>query len=146
MRAVVGIIAALGILILLANGGESDISGREREGFEEGPAQPLAAAPLAQDPAPVIAVVEEQGRDRLPAETVAQLAEVRELLTGVAGQPPDQARPALEEAVGKLDSAAAQLETAAHETSNEVTELRLLHLKHVLQAVREAIATRVEGL
>src|SRR5215213_2979469 len=139
MRAVVGIIAALGILILLANGGESDISGREREGFEEGPAQPLAAAPLAQDPAPVIAVVEEQGRDRLPAETVAQLAEVRELLTGVAGQPPDQARPALEDAAGKL-------ETAAHETSNEVTELRLLHLKHVLQAVREAIATRVEGL
>jgi hypothetical protein len=146
MRVVVAILAALGILILLANGGESDISGREREGFEEGPAQPLAAAPLAQDPAPVIAVVEEQGRDRLPAETVAQLAEVRELLTGVAGQPPDQARPALEEAVGKLDSATAQLETASRETSNEVTELRLLHLKHVLQAVREAITTRAEGL
>jgi hypothetical protein len=146
MRVVVAVIAALGILILLANGGESDISGREREGFEEGPAQPLAAAPVGQDPAPVIAIVEEQGRDRLPAETAAQLAEVRELLTGVAGQPPEQARPALEEAVGKLDSATAQLETAARETSNEVTELRLLHLKHVLQAVREAIATRVEGL
>src|SRR5829696_760935 len=122
MRAVVGIIAALGILILLANGGESDISGREREGFEEGPAQPLAAAPLAQDPAPVIAIVEEQGRDRLPAETAAQLTEV-------AGQPPEQAKPVLEEAVGKLDSAVAQLETAARETSNDVTKLRLLHLK-----------------
>jgi hypothetical protein len=146
MRVVVAILAALGILILLTNGGESDISGREREGFEEGPAQPLAAAPLAQDPAPVIAIIEEQGRDRLPAETAAQLTEVRDLLTGVAGQPPEQAKPALEEAVGKLDSATAQIETAARETSNEVTELRLLRLKHVLQAVREAIATRVEGL
>jgi hypothetical protein len=146
MRVVVAILAALGILILLTNGGESDISGREREGFEEGPAQPLAAAPLAQDPAPVIAIIEEQGRDRLPAETAAQLTEVRDLLTGVAGQPPEQAKPALEEAVGKLDSATAEIETAARETSNDVTELRLLHLKHVLQAVREAIATRVERL
>jgi hypothetical protein len=146
MRVVVAILAALGILILLTNGGESDISGREREGFEEGPAQPLAAAPLAQDPAPVIAIIEEQGRDRLPAETAAQLTELRDLLTGVAGQPPEQAKPALEEAVGKLDSATAEIETAARETSNDVTELRLLHLKHVLQAVREAIATRVEGL
>src|SRR5215218_5122433 len=146
MRVVVAILAALGILILLADGGESDISGREREAFEEGPAQPLAAAPVGVDPAPVIAIVEEQGRDRLPAETVAQLAEVRGLLTGVADQPPDQAKPVLEEAVGKLDSAVAQIETAARETSNEVTELRLLRLKHVLQAVREAITTRVEGL
>jgi hypothetical protein len=146
MRVVVAVIAALAILILLANGGESDISGREREGFEEGPAQPLAAAPVGQDPAPVIAIVEEQGQDRLSPETAAQLAEVQELLTGVAGQPPDQARPALEETVGKLDSAVAQIETAARETSNEVTKLRLLHLKHVLQAVREAIATRAEGL
>jgi hypothetical protein len=146
MRVVVAILAALGILILLTNGGASDISGREREGFEEGPAQPLAAAPLAQDPAPVIAIVEEQGRERLPAETVAQLAQVRELLTGVAGQPPEQANPVLQEAAGKLDSAVAQIDTAARDTSNEVTELRLLHLKHVLQAVQAAIATRVEGL
>ena len=99
---VVGILAALGILLLLANGGESDVSGREREGFEEGPAQALVAAP-AVDPAPVITIVEEQGRDRLPAETLAQLTEVRDLLTGAAGQSPEQAKPALEEAVGKLD-------------------------------------------
>jgi hypothetical protein len=145
MRTVVGIIAALGILILLAYGGESDVSGREREGFEEGPAQALVAAPAA-DPAAVITVVEEQSRDRLPAETLTQLTEVRDLLTGAASQSPEQARPALEETVGKLDSATAQLETASRETSNEVTKLRLLHLKHVLQAVREAIAIRVEGL
>jgi hypothetical protein len=145
MRTVVGIIAALGILILLAYGGESDVSGREREGFEEGPAQALVAAPAA-DPAAVITVVEEQSRDRLPAETLTQLTEVRDLLTGAASQSPEQARPALEETVGKLDSATAQLETASRETSNEVTKLRLLHLKHVLQAVREAIAFRVEGL
>ena len=91
MRVVVAILAALGILILLANGGESDISGREREGFEEGPAQALVAAP-AVDPAPVITIVEEQGRDRLPAETLAQLTEVRDLLTGAAGQSPEQAQ------------------------------------------------------
>jgi hypothetical protein len=145
MRTVVGIIAALGILILLAYGGESDVSGREREGFEDGPAQALVAAPAA-DPAAVITVVKEQSRDRLPAETLTQLTEVRDLLTGAASQSPEQARPALEETVGKLDSATAQLETASRETSNEVTKLRLLHLKHVLQAVREAIAIRVEGL
>ena len=67
MRYVVGILAAIGILLLLGSGGESDVSGREREGFEEGPAQALVAAP-AVDPAPVITIVEEQGRDRLPAE------------------------------------------------------------------------------
>ena len=42
------ILAALGILLLLAYGGESDVSGREREGFEEGPAQALVAAPAAR--------------------------------------------------------------------------------------------------
>jgi hypothetical protein len=145
MRYVVGILAALGILLLLASGGESDVSGREREGFEEGPAQALVAAP-ASDPATVITVVEEQGRDRLPADADAQLSEVRDLLVSAAEQSPEQARPALEEAIGKLDSATAQIETAARETDNRVTKLRLLRLQHVLQAVREAVVTRAEGL
>jgi hypothetical protein len=145
MRYVVGILAALGILLLLANGGESDVSGRDREGFEEGPAQPLVAAP-ASDPAPVITVVEEQGRDRLPADAAAQLSEARDLLDSAADQPPEQARPALEEAVGKLDSAMAQIETAAREADNRVTKLRLLRLQHALEAVREAVVTRAAGL
>ena len=145
MRYVAGILAALGILLLLAYGGESDVSGRDREGFEEGPAQPLVAAP-ASDPAPVITVVEEQGRDRLPADAAAQLSEVRDLLVSAAEQPPEQARPALEEALGKLDSATAQIETAARETDNRVTKLRLLRLQHALQAVREAVVTRAAGL
>ena len=146
MRNVVANIAALGILLLLAYGGEGEVSGREREGFEEGPAQPLAAAPVGDDPVPVITIVEEQGRDRLPADTVAQLADVRDLLTSAEGQPPEQARPALEEALGKVDSAVEQVAVSADETSNKVTELRLLRLQHVLQAVREAIAMRIEGL
>ena len=145
MRYVVGILAALGILLLLASGGESDVSGRDREGFEEGPAQPLVAAP-ASDPAPVITVVEEQGRDRLPADAAAQLSEVRDLLVSAAEQPPEQARPALEEALGKLDSAVAQTETAARETDNRVTKLPLLRLQHALEAVREALVTRAAGL
>ena len=132
MRYVVGILAALGILLLLANGGDSDVSGRDREGFEEGPAQPLVAAP-ASDPAPVITVVEE-------------LSEVRDLLDSAADQPPEQARPALEEALGKLDSATAQIDTAAREADNRVTKLRLLRLQHVLQAVREAVVTRAAGV
>ena len=65
MRYVVAILAALGSCSSWPNGGESDVAGRDREGFEEGPAQALVAAP-ASDPAPVITVVEEQGRDRLP--------------------------------------------------------------------------------
>ena len=145
MRYVVGILAALGILLLLANGGESDVAGRDREGFEEGPAQALVAAP-ASDPAPVITVVEEQGRDRLPADAAAQLSEVRDLLVSAAEQPPEQARPALEEALGKLDSATAQIDTAAREADNRVTKLRLLRLQHALEAVREAVATRAAGL
>ena len=145
MRIVVAIIAALGILILLVNGGESDTAGREREGFEEGPAQALVAAP-ASDPATVITVVEEQGRDRLPADAAAQLSEVRDLLVSAAEQPPEQARPALEEALGKLDSAVAQTETAARETDNRVTKLRLLRLQHALEAVREAVVTRAVGV
>ena len=55
MRYVAGILAAIGILLLLAYGSEGEVSGREREGFEEGPAQALVAAPAA-DPAPVITV------------------------------------------------------------------------------------------
>ena len=145
MRYVAGILAAIGILLLLAYGGESDVSGREREGFEEGPAQALVAAP-ASDPAPVITVVEEQGRDRLPADAAAQLSEARDLLDSAADQPPEQARPALEEALGKLDSAVAQIETAARETDNRVTKLRLLRVQHALEAVREAVVTRAAGL
>ena len=145
MRVVVAIIAALGILILLVYGGESDTAGREREGFEEGPAQALVAAP-ASDPATVVTAVEEQGRDRLPADAAAQLSEVRDLLVSAADQPPEQARPALEEALGKLDSALGQTETAARETDNRVTKLRLLRLQHALEAVREAVVTRAAGV
>jgi hypothetical protein len=144
MRYVVGILAALGILLLLANGGEGEVSGREREGFEEGPAQALVAAPAA-DPAPVITVVEEQGRDRLPAETLAQLTEVRDLLTGAAGQSPEQARPALEEAAGKLDAPLSQLQTAVDEAPDQLTKIRLLHLQRVLEAIQTSIEAGPAG-
>ena len=144
MRVVVAVIAALGILILLANGGESDISGREREGFEEGPAQALVAAP-AVDPAPVITIVEEQGRDRLPAESLSQLTAVGDLLAGAAGQSPEQAQPALEEAVGKLDGALSQVETAINEAPDQLTKIRLQHLQRVLEAIQTSIEARLTG-
>jgi hypothetical protein len=144
MRTVVGIIAALGILLLVAYGGESDVSGREREGFEEGPAQALVAAP-AVDPAPVITTVEEQGRDRLPAETLAPLTEVRDLLAGTAGQSPEQAQPALDEAAGKLDGVLSQVETAVDEAPDQLTKIRLLHLQRVLEAIQASIESRLTG-
>jgi hypothetical protein len=142
MRTVVGIIAALGILLLLAYGGEGEVSGREREGFEEGPAQALVAAP-AVDPAPVISIVEEQGRDRLPAETVAQITEVRDLLTSAAGQPPEQAQPVLEQAHERLDSALSQVETDVDEAPDQLTRIRLLHLQRVLEAIQASIEARL---
>jgi hypothetical protein len=142
MRTVVGIIAALGILLLLAYGGEGEVSGREREGFEEGPAQALVAAP-AVDPAPVISIVEEQGRDRLPAETVAQITEVRDLLTSAAGQPPEQAQPVLEQARERLDSALSQVETDVDEAPDQLTRIRLLHLQRVLEAIQASIEARL---
>lgn len=144
MRTVVAVIVALAILLLVVYGGESDVSGRDREAFEEGPAQPLIAAP-AIDPAPVITIVEEQGQDRLPPDAATQLGEVRDLLLSAAEQPADQARPALEEALGKLDSAVAQVETAAKETDNHVTKLRLLRLQRALESVRDGIASRLGG-
>jgi hypothetical protein len=144
MRTVVGIIAALGILLLVAYGGESDVSGREREGFEEGPAQALVAAP-AVDPAPVITTVEEQGRDRLPAETLSPLTEVRDLLAGTAGQSPEQAQPALDEAAGKLDGVLSQVETAVDEAPDQLTKIRLLHLQRVLEAIQASIESRLTG-
>jgi hypothetical protein len=144
MRTVVGIIAALGILLLVAYGGESDVSGREREGFEEGPAQALVAAP-AVDPAPVITTVEEQGRDRLPAETLSPLTEVRDLLAGTAGQSPEQAQAALDEAAGKLDGVLSQVETAVDEAPDQLTKIRLLHLQRVLEAIQASIESRLTG-
>jgi hypothetical protein len=144
MRVVVAILAALGILLLVAYGGESDVSGREREGFEEGPAQALVAAP-AVDPAPVITIVEEQGRDRLPAETLSPLTEVRDLLAGTAGQSPEQAQPALDEAAGKLDGVLSQVETAVDEAPDQLTKIRLLHLQRVLEAIQASIESRLTG-
>jgi hypothetical protein len=144
MRVVVAILAALGILLLVAYGGESDVSGREREGFEEGPAQALVAAP-AVDPAPVITTVEEQGRDRLPAETLSPLTEVRDLLAGTAGQSPEQAQPALDEAAGKLDGVLSQVETAVDEAPDQLTKIRLLHLQRVLEAIQASIESRLTG-
>jgi hypothetical protein len=144
MRTVVGIIAALGILLLVAYGGESDVSGREREGFEEGPAQALVAAP-AVDPAPVLTIVEEQGRDRLPAETLAPLTAVRDLLAGAAGQSPEQAQAALGEAAGKLDGVLSQVETAVDAAPDQLTKIRLLHLQRVLEAIQASIAARLTG-
>ena len=142
MRTVVGILAALGILLLLAYGRESDVSGREREGFEEGPAQALVAAP-AVDPAPVISIVEEQGQDRLPAETLAQLTAVRDLLTGAAGQSPEQAQPVLEQANERLDSALSQVETAVDEAPDQLTKIRLLHVQRLLQAIQSSVEARL---
>jgi hypothetical protein len=144
VRTVAGIIAAIGILLLLAYGGESDVSGREREGFEEGPAQALVAAPVV-DPAPVITTVEEQGRDRLPAETLSPLTEVRDLLAGTAGQSPEQAQPALDEAAGKLDGVLSQVETAVDEAPDQLTKIRLLHLQRVLEAIQASIESRLTG-
>jgi hypothetical protein len=144
MRVVAAILAALGILLLVAYGGESDVSGREREGFEEGPAQALVAAP-AVDPAPVITTVEEQGRDRLPAETLSPLTEVRDLLAGTAGQSPEQAQPALDEAAGKLDGVLSQVETAVDEAPDQLTKIRLLHLQRVLEAIQASIESRLTG-
>ena len=91
----------------------------------------------------MITVVEEQGRDRLPAETLAQLTEVRDLLTGAAGQSPEQARPALEEASGKLDGALSQVETAVDEAPDQLTKIRLLHLQRVLEAIQTSIEDEV---
>jgi hypothetical protein len=144
MRTVVGILAAIGILLLLAYGGESDVSGREREGFEEGPAQALVAAP-AVDPAPVLTIVAEQGRDRLPAETLAPLTEVRDLLAGAAGQSPEHAQAALGEAAGKLDGTLSQVATAVDAAPDQLTKIRLLHLQHVLEAIQASIAARLTG-
>ena len=112
---VAGILAALGILFLLANGGESDISGREREGVRRGPGAGISCGAGSSTPPRSITIVEEQGRDRLPAESLAQLTEVRDLLAGAAGQSPEQAKPALEQAVGEARWRLSQVETAADE-------------------------------
>jgi hypothetical protein len=146
MRYVVAAIAALGIVLLLGWGGEDhEVFGQDREGFEERAAQVLVAAPVGLDPAPVITTVVERDRERVPAEVVAQLEELRDLLASAEGQPLDQARPALEEALGKLDATIAQVNTAADEATNAVTERRLKTLRRVLERVRDQIASRLEG-
>jgi hypothetical protein len=145
MGAVVAVIAALGIITLLLYGSaDHAIAGRDREGFEERAAQALVAAP-AVDPAPVITTVEEQGRDRLPAETLSPLTEVRDLLAGTAGQSPEQAQPALDEAAGKLDGVLSQVETAVDEAPDQLTKIRLLHLQRVLEAIQASIESRLTG-
>jgi hypothetical protein len=74
-----------------------------------------------------------------------QLEELRDLLASTEGQSLDQARPALEEAVGKLDTTIEQVRTAANAEANDVAEARLRTLSRVLERVREQIATRLAG-
>ncbi|HEU4545633.1 MAG TPA: hypothetical protein VFR88_05010, partial [Microlunatus sp.] len=82
MRMVVAAIVVIAILALLIGGGEDhEVSGQDREGFEERTAQWLVAAPVGVDPAPVTITAVEQAQDRVSPETVAQLEEVRDLLT-----------------------------------------------------------------
>ena len=69
---------------------------------------------------------------------------MRDLLTGAAGQSPEQAQPALEEAAGKLDGALSQVETAVDEAPDQLTKIRLLHLQHVLEAIQTSIEARLD--
>jgi hypothetical protein len=144
MRYVVAAIVVIAILALLIGGGEDhEVSGQGREGFEERAAQVLVAAPVGVDPAPVTVTVVEQARDRVSPETVAELEEVRDLLTAAAEQPPEQVQATLQQADERLDSAVSQVETAVNEAPDELTRLRLLHLQRVLEAIQASVEVRL---
>src|SRR5215207_2160682 len=108
---VVAVIAGLGILFLIANGSDGrDFSGRDRDAINERTLQPLAALPVALGPEPAISIV--QQKPQLPSETAAILDEVRSLVSSAEGQPAEQAKPSLEQAIDKLDLAIDQIDDA----------------------------------
>ena len=144
MRYVVAAIVVIAILALLIDGGEDhEASGQGREGFEERSAQVLVAAPVGVDPAPVAVTAVEQARDRVSPETVAQLEEVRDLLTAAAEQPPEQVQATLQQADERLDSALSQVETAVNEAPDQLTRIRLLHLQRLLEAIQASVEARL---
>ena len=123
MRTVVGILAAMGSYSSWPPAARATSPGESGRG-SKGPGAGTRCG-AGGDPAPVLTTVEEQGRDRLPAETLAPLTEVRDLLTSAAGQSPEQAQAALEEAVGKLDGTLSQVETAVDAAPDQLTKTRL---------------------
>jgi hypothetical protein len=155
---VAAVLAALGILLLVAYGSDGgDFSGRASEGVDERAAQQLVAQPVALGPEPAIAIVLERGHESpdevppyaaalLPPATAALLEEVRGLLTTAAGQPADQAKATLEQVGERLDLAIDQVEEAADDTSNDVRRIRLLQLQHTLEAIRDVVEDNADQL
>jgi hypothetical protein len=142
---VVAVIAGLGILFLIANGSDGrDFSGRDRDAINERTLQPLAALPVAIGPEPAITIV--QRIPQLPSETSTLLDEVRNLVTSTEGQPADQAKPALEQAIDKLDTAIDQVEDAANDESNDLVRLRLREIQLALEKVRDVLEDQLEHL
>jgi hypothetical protein len=142
---VAGILAALAIFILVAYGSEGrDFSGREREGIDERGAQTLIGVPVGLGVDPALTLVID--RQMPPEEVAALLQEVRDLWATAAGQPPDQAKATLEQAIDKLDTALDEIEQAADDTSNDRDRIVLLRLHRVLERVKDVLQDRVDAL
>jgi hypothetical protein len=142
---VVAVIAGLGILFLIANGSDGrDFSGRDRDAINERALQPLAALPVGLGPAPAIEIV--QRKPQLPPDTATLLDEARNLVNSADGQPADQAKAALEQAIDKLDAALDQIDDAADDESNDLVRLRLREIQIALERVRDVLEDRLEHL
>jgi type VI protein secretion system component VasA len=142
---VIAVIAGLALVFLVVYGSNGrDFSGRDRDALNERALQPLVALPVALGPAPAIAIV--QQKPQLPSETTALLDEVRNLVSSAEGQPADQAKPALEQAIDKLDLAIDQVDDAANDESNDLVRLRLREIQLALEKVRDVLEDRLEHL
>jgi hypothetical protein len=142
---VAAVLAALAILILVAYGGnEDDFSGRERAAVDNRAAQELVALPVALGADPALTIVID--RQMAPEEVAALLQEARDLVATAAGQPPDQAKATLQQAIDKLDTALDEVDQAADDTSNDVVRIRLLQLHRVLERVKDVLEDKVDQL
>jgi type VI protein secretion system component VasA len=142
---VIAVIAGLALVFLVVYGSDGrDFSGRDRDALNERALQPLVAFPVTLGPAPALTIV--QQKPQLPSESAALLDEVRNLVSSAEGQPADQAKPALEQAIDKLDLAIDQVDDAAEDESNDLVRLRLLEIHLVLERVRDVLEDQLDHL
>ena len=108
--------------------------------LDEGAAQQLVAAPVAIGAEPAITIVLERAAGAAPRRRRCS-KKCASCWRPRPSQPPDQAKPTLEQAIDTLNDAIDQVEEAADDTSNDVTKIRLLRLRSSLEAVEDVIET-----
>jgi hypothetical protein len=142
---VAGIVAAAGIIFLIATGSDDrTFGGRDRQAFYARSALSMIAMPASTGPEDAVTVVESTGT--VPQDVAPTLDEVKQLLATAATQSADQKKATLQQAQEKLGTAIKSIEDKADDTSNHATKIRLLRQAFTLKKIQALIQVQLDRL